>query len=178
MGHVLPKKEMVLRKGQITIKVGDRVTFEDYSKIGKYQEVSKWFRQQIKKTYNRLAASIETADYWENMVKHNYIYKGFGVERKVRKNLQKQNNYKDEIEMLKDARKVKIVNCGYGEFPLLASLFLKDVDIYAFENDKEKFSIAQNCIGVSKHLHYVENVEDFDIECDYEIDMKKLSEND
>jgi len=174
LGHVLPKKEMLLRKGQITIKVGERVSYEEYSKIGSYQEVSKWFRKQITATYNQLASAIETADYWADKVYHNYVYKGIDVEWNVRKNLRKHKNYKTQIEALKNAKTIRILNCGYGEFPLLASLVLKHADIYAFENDEDKFSLAKNCNSIPQNLHYVEDLGAFDIICDCIIDMNKL----
>jgi 1-acyl-sn-glycerol-3-phosphate acyltransferase len=171
LGHALPKKEMMLRKGQITMKVGERVPYEEYSKIGGYQEVSKYFRKQIIETYYQLSSEIETADFWANKVIHNYVYKGIDIEWNVRKNLRKNKNFTALIETLVGARKIKIINCGYGEFPLLASLVLKNADIYAFENDAEKFSLAKNCIGVPANLHYVEDTDSFEVECDCIIDM-------
>jgi 1-acyl-sn-glycerol-3-phosphate acyltransferase len=174
IGHILPKKEMMLRKGEITIKVGDRVSFDDYSKFESYQEVSKWFRKKITETYHQLATEIETADYWADRVLHNYVYKGIEIEWKVRRNLRKNKNYKAFIETLKDAHTIKIANCGYGEFALLAALTLKNAEIYAFENDEEKFSLAKNCMGVPSNLHYLENIYSFDIKYDRVVDMKKI----
>jgi len=174
LGHVLPKKEMMLRKGQITINVGERVTYEEYSKIGSYQEVSKWFRKQITAIYSQLVSEIETADYWADKVYHNYVYKGIDVEWSVRRNLRKYKNYKTQIEALKDAKKIKILNCGYGEFPLLTSFVLKHADIYALESDEDKFSLAKNCNSIPHNLHYIEDSEAFDIEYDCVIDMNKF----
>ena len=173
-GHVLPKKEMMLRTGQITINVGEHVTYEEYSKFGTYREVGKYFRKQIIETYNALAAEIETADYWADKVYHNYIYKGIDVEWSVRRNLRKYQNYKTQIEALKNACKIKILNCGYGEFPLLAALVLKHADIYAFESHKEKFDLAKNCNSIPHNLHYVDDLEGFDVECDGVMDMGEL----
>jgi 1-acyl-sn-glycerol-3-phosphate acyltransferase len=175
MGHVLPKKELMLSKGKITVKVGERVAYHEYATLGHYQEVSKWFRQQMIKIYNQLSEKIETADYRADKVYHNYVYKGFDIERKVRQNLKKNKNYKTLMAALKNAKKIKILNCGYGEFPLLASLVLKNTEIYAFENDTEKLSIAENCIDVPPSLHYIDNFETFDMECDCVIDMKKMN---
>ena len=174
MGHVLPKKEMMLRKGKITLNIGERVSYDYYSNIGSYQEVCKWFRKKITDTYNQLASEIETSDYWIEKVFHNYVYKGINVEWKVKQNLRKHNNYIHIIEEIKNYKKIKILNCGYGEFPLLVSLTLPNMDIYAFENDKDMFSLAKNCVSVPSNLHYVDDFETFGIECDYEIDMNKL----
>jgi hypothetical protein len=171
LGHVLPKKEMMLRKGKITLKVGERVPYEVYTQLGSYQKVSKWFRKQIVETYSQLASEIENVDYWADKVIHNYVYKGIDIEWNVRRNLRKNKNYKALIETSSNAKRIKIVNCGYGEFPLLAALTLKNTEIYAFENNEEKFSLAKNCIGVPPNLHYVEDLDGFGVECDFEIDM-------
>ncbi|MDR2584848.1 MAG: 1-acyl-sn-glycerol-3-phosphate acyltransferase [Prevotellaceae bacterium] len=177
LGHILPKKELMVRKGTITIKVGERVTYDEYAKIGTYREVSKWLQKQIVETYYQLAKKIETADYWADKVYHNYVYKGIDVEWNVRKNLRMHKNYKTQIEQLKDAKKIKIINCGYGEFPLLASLVLKHTDIYAYESNEEKFSLAKNCKSIPQNLHYVDNIDTFDVECNYIVDMNKLRTN-
>ena len=169
MGHVLPKRELMLRKGQITINVGKRVSYDEYSKMGNYQEVSKRFRKHIIKIYYQMVNKFETADYWADKVYHNYVYKGIDVEWNVRLNLRRHNNYKTLIEKLKNYKKIKFINCGYGELPLLASLVLRGAEIYAFEEDAEKMSIAKNCISVQQNLHYIETPETFDTECDVEI---------
>jgi 1-acyl-sn-glycerol-3-phosphate acyltransferase len=174
LGHVLPKKEMMLRRGQITVLVGERVSYEEYAQRGTCREVGKWFRKQIMETYTRWASEIENADYWADKVIHNYVYKGIDIEWNVRRKLRQHHNYKDQIEMLKNVKKIKIVNCGYGEFPLLASLTLKNTEIYAFESHEEKFSVAKNCISIPPNLHYIENSDRFDVECDYELDVEKI----
>jgi 1-acyl-sn-glycerol-3-phosphate acyltransferase len=177
MGHVLPKKEMMLRKGKITVQVGERVSYQEYSNIGTYQEVSKWFHKKITETYHQLVEEIETAGYRANMVFHNYVYKGIDIEWSVCRNLRKNNNYKTQIKALKNVKRIKIINCGYGEFPLLASLILRHADIYAFEKDLEKLSVAKNCISVPNNLHYIDNPGTFDVECDCEIDIQKIIKN-
>jgi 1-acyl-sn-glycerol-3-phosphate acyltransferase len=177
MGHVLPKQEMMLRKGQITIRIGERVSYNEYAKLGSYQQTGKWFRKQIAESYCQMAAKIENADYWADKVYHNYVYKGINIEWMVRLNLRKNKNYNTQIETLKNARNIKITHCGYGEFPLLTALSLKQSDIYAFENHKEKLTIAKNCISVPTNLHYIEDEETLDVECDYEIDMNTINNN-
>jgi 1-acyl-sn-glycerol-3-phosphate acyltransferase len=177
LGHVLPKKEMMLRKGQITVHVGKRISYEEYSKIGAYQEVCKWVRKQIINKYHQLAVEIETADYFTDNVIHNYIFKGIEVEWNVRSSLRKFNNHYTQIEKLKRYKTIKILNCGYGEFPLLASLVLKHADIYAFENDVDKFSLAKNCRSIPPNLQYIDNMDTFEPACDITIDMDKFSAN-
>ena len=57
---------------------------------------------------------------------------------------------------LKQYKNVKFVNCGYGELPFLTALVLKNTQVYAFETNEEKFSIAQHCANIPSNLHYEE----------------------
>jgi len=163
VGHLLPKKEFMLRKGEIHINVMPRVA---YNAMGEtFAENAKNMRQFYKQEYAKLAAEVETADYYSDLVQHNYIYKGPSVERTVRRNLKKNKNYREIIAQLKDKNRVLIVNCGYGEFPLLLSLVHKNINIVATESDMDKLELAANCTWVKENLKYVEEVnreEEFD----------------
>jgi hypothetical protein len=156
VGHLLPKKEFMLRKGEIHINVMPRVA---YNAMGDtYGENAKNMRKFYKEEYAKLAAQVETADYYADLTLHNYIYKGPTVERTVRRNLKKHKNYRDIISKLKNHNRVLIVNCGYGEFPLLLSLVHKNMNIVATEQDADKLELAANCTWVKGNLSYVKDV--------------------
>jgi 1-acyl-sn-glycerol-3-phosphate acyltransferase len=157
VGHFLPKKEFMLRKGEMHINVMPRMA---YNALGEnYAENAKNMRKFYKEEYAKLAAEIETADYYSDLVLHNYIYKGPAVAREVRRNLKKHQNYKELITQLKDKNRVLIVDCGYGELPLLLSLVYKNMRIVATEADADKLELAANCTWVKENLKYVEKVE-------------------
>ena len=156
VGHLLPKKEFMLRKGEIRINVMPRMA---YNAMGKtFSENAKNMRRFYKEEYAKIAAEIETADYYSDLALHNYIYKGPSVERAVRRNLKKHKNYQEVIAQLKDKNRVLIVNCGYGELPLLLSLVYKNMNIVATDSDPDKLELAANCAWVKEHLKYTETV--------------------
>ena len=204
VGDVLPKKEFMLRKGEIHITSPLSQTSPNPSEGGKTKEgekasqslqpslsssfvshplegagevaqnlqiplfpsfgggqgggiPQKYWRRFYKEEYAKLAAAIETADYYADVVLHNYIYKGAAVEREVRRNLKKHQNYKEIIAQLKDKNRVLIVNCGYGELPLLLSLVYKNMKIVATETDPDKLELAANCTWVKENLIYCLN---------------------
>ena len=163
VGHLLPKKEFMLRKGEIHINVLPRMA---YNALGAtFSENAKNMRKFYKQEYAKIAAEVETAHYYSDLVRHNYIYKGPSVERTVRRNLKKHNNYQEIISQLRDKNRVLIVNCGYGELPLLLSLVHKNINIVATETDTDKLELAANCTWVKENLKYVEEVnldEEFD----------------
>ena len=156
VGHLLPKKEFLLRKGEIHINVLPRVAYNATNET--YAERAKNMRKLYKDEYTKLSAEVETADYYSDLVLHNYIYKGPTVERTVRRNLKKYGNYRDIISQLKNHNSVLIVNCGYGELPLLLSLVHKDMRIIATDNDTDKLELAANCTWAKENLQYVEQV--------------------
>ena len=167
VGHLLPKKEFMLRKGEIHINVMQRMA---YHALGEsIAEQTKNARKFYIEEYAKLAAEVETADYYANLTLHNYIYKGPSVERTVRRNLKKYNNYRNIISQLKNHHHILIENCGYGEFPLLLSLVHQNLTIVATDNDADKLELAANCTWVKENLRYAENVpsEQFDavIDC-------------
>ena len=67
-GHVLPKKDFMLRQGRILIEVGRRVCFERYDDEGitaneAIRKMAKAMRHHYQKHYAELCSSIETDDY-------------------------------------------------------------------------------------------------------------------
>jgi len=173
VGHLLPKKEFMLRKGEIHIHVLPRVP---YNAMGEnYVECSKNMRKYYIAEYAKLAAHVETADYYADLVMHNYIYKGPKVERTVRRNLKKHNNYRELIDSLAGKNSVLITNCGYGEFPLLLSLVHKKMEIAATDSDPDLLDLAANCNSVPARLRYVSciNTEEID-QYDTVVDLMQL----
>ena len=162
VGHFLPKKEFMLRKGEIHINVLPRVA---YNAMGEnYVECSKNMRRFYQKEYAKLAAEVETADYYSDLVIHNYIYKGASVERAVRRNLKKHHNYSELIKNLADKNKVLIMNCGYGELPLLLSLVHKKMEITAVESEPDLLDLAANCRSIPANLKYVSTISEEEME--------------
>jgi len=87
-------------------------------------------------------------------VLHNYIYKGRDIERRARKNLRQNGNYREAIAALPDNGEYRIENCGQGEFALLAALVKKNLQITATDSDADLVDIAANCVSVPQNLKY------------------------
>ena len=172
IGHVLPKTEFMLRKGQVHIEIGERISPNHPMRKDKdILDMSKSARAFYKKQYETLANQIETVDYFKDKVHHNYIYKGPVIERRAKKNLKMSSKYRDIISTLPDKGKVLILNCGQGEFPLMCSFIKKNLLITAVEQDKDLLSIAKNCISIPANLSYQEYIDDyqgFDAVIDYD----------
>ena len=155
VGHILPKEEFMLRKGQIHIQVMPRITPDDERFRKDYSPRSIDVRRYYKEEYAKLSREIETPGYYADLVQKNYIYKGSAIEREVRRNLKRNNNYTKEIASMPDEGEVTIQNTGYGEFALLLALAKKNLQITAVEPDTDKRALAENCASVPGNLRFV-----------------------
>ena len=155
VGHILPKEEFMLRKGQVHIQVMPRITPDDSRFRKEYSPRSIDVRHYYKDEYKKLSQEIETPDYYTDLVLKNYIYKGPSIEREVRRNLKKNNNFKVEIASMPTEGEVTIQNVGYGEYALLLALTNKDLKITALECDHDRLAIAENCVSVPENLTFI-----------------------
>ncbi|MCQ2959316.1 MAG: 1-acyl-sn-glycerol-3-phosphate acyltransferase [Bacteroidales bacterium] len=155
IGHFFPKSEFLLRKGKATIKILDRITPDnkEFREGKEYKEMAKTFRQFYKTEYGKIAGEVETADYYKDLVLHNYLYKGRQIEFSCRKVL-KEKDLSKKIAELPDEGTYTIENCGQGEFALLAALVKKRLQITATDTDANKIAIAENCFSVPENLHF------------------------
>lgn len=157
IGHVFPKKEFILKRGRVDIKILDRISIDNttYRNGKEYNKIAKEFRKLFQQEYDKLANSIEDADYFADLVYHNYIYKGFDIQRKAKKALKTNNNFKEQIELMPQSGEYYISNCGQGEIALLAALVRKNLQITATDINKDDLEIASNCSSIPQNLKYI-----------------------
>ncbi|MDR0713977.1 MAG: MMPL family transporter [Bacteroidales bacterium] len=153
VGHIFPKKEFMLRKGTIHVRIMNRITPQDKRFGNHYSERTKFVSRFYREQYAQWAEEIETAGYFTDLVYHNYIYKGPSIERTVRKNLKRLN--KTLVGQLAGCRRIGVKNCGYGELALLLALVCKHAVITASEPDGERLAVATHCAAIPHNLHYI-----------------------
>lgn len=155
-GHVLPKKDFMLRKGKITVTIGKRITHENELWADTILETTRHFRHFYIKKYNEISRNIEDYNYVKPYVQYNYCYKGAEVKREVNRQLKTDckfiDNYQSDLPVL-------IKNCGYGAISLAFALVNKQAQVYAEESDNEKFLTASNSSIIPSNLHYIKNHE-------------------
>jgi len=168
VGHVLPKQEFMLRKGNMHIRVMERIKPNDSRFADNYSQRSKEFRRFYIERYRALCKQLETPDYYSDLVLHNYIYKGAQVERAVRKNLRRHQNFNTQISQLPDRGKVVVMNSGYGEFALLLALVKKQLQVIGYEENADMRELAGNCASIPPNLTYTGDAQcltDSSIDC-------------
>jgi 1-acyl-sn-glycerol-3-phosphate acyltransferase len=155
VGHVLPKRDFMLRKGSIYMEVCQRITPTDTSWGTGYKQRTHVARRYYRKHIEEIRRAKENTNYFLPYVNYKYMYKGSANELHCRKMLKKSASFNKYIEADYEAvHTVWIMNSGHGEFAWLFALVNKEKDIYAFEADDEKYRLADGCSRKPENLHF------------------------
>lgn len=159
LNDVLPKEDLLLRKGRMSVKVLPRISPDDKSFGEDYRERARLVRRYMVDEFNAIASQTETVHYFSNRVMHNYIYKGADIARTVRKSLRKHSDWEELAQSLPSSGRVLFMEPGLGDASLICALACKGVEIDAVIADEMTRLLASNCVGVPANLHYLEAVE-------------------
>jgi len=155
-GFVLPKKDLLLRKGRLTVKILTAIRHTDLSFGETYRDRSKAVRKLFIREYGSLSASIENAHYFADKVLNNYLYKGKEIRATARRIMRTNGNFSQRIEALPESGEYYLEDAGQGEFALTASLVRKNLRIKAYIADPKKRALATHCCGVPENLTFTE----------------------
>lgn len=156
VGHVLPKSDLLLRKGLMSVEVGERITPSDTRFGDNYVQRTKAVRALYVERYAAMVDRFETPDYFADRVIHNYIYKGAAVEREVRRSLRLNHNYRLLIDSLPKQGRVLIDMDDYGQVALLAALVRKNLSVDCLMADDLKRDMAVGCVSVPSNLGFID----------------------
>jgi len=152
----------LLRKGEVTVEILERITSENKSYGDTYSLRAKNVRAMYRQYYKSLASKIETPEYFADRVYHNYFYKGADVTLLANIDLLKHNNFTDIISHIYGSGNVLVFGAGIGLLPIMLSLVNQEIKIEAVENDEDKLALARNCSLNTERITYLQgNPSDF-----------------
>jgi len=150
-GHVLPKPELMLNKGNIHIEIGTRASADDGLTA---RERTRKYHQYYLQHYDALCRQEEDSHYWSWFVRHQYIYKGAETERRCRMNLKKNDDFTDIVDRADDSLKeVRFDHCGQGELPFLYALVHKRTLVIAHPDTGEDCALLENMAHRPENLN-------------------------
>ena len=153
--HVMPKKDVVLREGQLHVVIEQRMPYQELATTDTHALTSQ-FRAYYTHHFDELRNQLENTEYVLPFVRYKYIYKGFEVERTCRRNLKKIKAHASEIDAL-HAKNLLVQNSGYGELAWTVALVHRNTQVYAIEADEDKFLLASHCSYIPDNLHFMQN---------------------
>lgn len=154
VGHILPKKDFMLRKGRIYMEIMQRITPSDTSFGSDYRQRTKIVHHYYQQHFEQIKEKREDASYYLPYVKYKYMYKGAAVEARCRKTLNALPSYEQYINHKADVSTFWILNSGQGEIAWLFALVNKKTQVLAFEENEEDFLLATNCSNIPANLHF------------------------
>ena len=167
--HVMPKKDVVLREGQLHVVIEQRMPYEELVTM-ETRALTSQFRAYYTQRFAELKNQLENTEYVLPFVRYKYIYKGPEVERTCRRNLKKIKVQALEIDAM-EQKSFLIQNSGYGELAWTVALVHRDAQVYAVEADEDKFLLASHCSYIPENLHFLQGV-DAVPQCEYIIESQ------
>ncbi len=167
--HVMPKKDVVLREGQLHVVIEQRMPYEELVTM-ETRALTSQFRAYYTQRFAELKNQLENTEYVLPFVRYKYIYKGPEVERTCRRNLKKIKAQALEIDAM-EQKSFLIQNSGYGELAWTVALVHRDAQVYAVEADEDKFLLASHCSYIPENLHFLQGV-DAVPQCEYIIESQ------
>ena len=165
--HVMPKKDIVLREGQLHVAIEQRMPYQELATTDA-RVLTSQFRAYYTRHFDKLRTQLENTEYVLPFVRYKYIYKGSEVERACRRNLKRIKAHASEIDAL-TPRSILIQNSGYGELAWTVAMVHRDMQVYAIEADEDKFLLASHCSYIPENLHFMQSGDTLP-QCDYVIE--------
>lgn len=169
--HVMPKKDFVLREGQLRVEIGERMPAQEVVAIDTRALTSQFHKHYIEH-YAELRTQLENTEYVLPFVRYKYIYKGNEVERACRRNLKKIHAHAAEIDALQN-ESILLTNSGYGELAWTIALVHRTMQVYAVEADEDKYLIAAHTSYIPENLHFLRE-NDAVSQCDFNMDAQEF----
>lgn len=153
--HVMPKNDFILREGKLNLEIGQRMPANEVKSL-EIKALTSYFHNFYVDYFEKMKTKYENTEYVLPFVRYKYVYKGSDVERACRANLKKIKVHSDKINSL-NYNNITIINSGYGELAWTIALVHRNTQVYAFEADEDKFSIASNCSNIPENLHFIKD---------------------
>lgn len=161
-GEYLPKKDFMLRKGRITLKILPRIARERFSETP-FRKQASLARKLIDEELSLQKERIETPTFFKSLVMYKYAYRGWSIVSSCKSILNGLLRYGCLIYPLSD--EVWFVNAGIGVIPLLTALSNRNTRVNAIIENISDYETATKTPDLPDNLSYRHAVwsDDYDI---------------
>ena len=154
-GDCIRKKDFLVHGTTVTMQFLDRINPYDQSWGSSYSERTKSIGKYFKEAYRKLKASAATADFYEDRLIKNYIYKGPVLEWYTRIKVRLEDKYKPFDKILPKKAKITDIGCGYGMMAYMLHLLSEERTIVGIDYDEEKIQVANECFLKNNQVNFV-----------------------
>ena len=154
--EVMPKGEVFIFDGSITVKVGERISQDDYSFGKNYSERAKKINAFFRSRFASLRAELEHENYFRNMLFLSFHYKENELVSAVKKDFEENKmRYHQLNQWIGREDTVFHISDDFGQTDILLALQEAGRKIYSFNEDPDKRDISrQNYLLKRRKIFY------------------------
>jgi 1-acyl-sn-glycerol-3-phosphate acyltransferase len=143
------------RTNDITVKVYDRILFDEKTFGDNYSAVTKNFSKWFKGEYNNLRKELETVHYHRTEIIHNYLYKGPVTEWYSKVKTKMEDNYAVFDNLISADASICDLGCGYGYMTYFLGKAKPERKFISVDYDQHKIDVAQHCAIRTDNMQFV-----------------------
>ncbi|WP_143307885.1 trifunctional MMPL family transporter/lysophospholipid acyltransferase/class I SAM-dependent methyltransferase [Chitinophaga vietnamensis] len=154
--YTMQKSDFLLKDGTVTVKYLPRIAPDDARWGDSYSARTKSVSKYFKKEYEALRREIEVPEYFRELLKYNYIYKGPVLEWYMRIKTRMEHNYQVFHELLPLEGRILDIGCGYGFMSYMLSFLSEGREITGIDHDEEKILTANHNYSRTSKLNFIQ----------------------
>ena len=163
--EVMPKDDLIIHDGSLTVVVGKRIHFNDKQFGNTAKERNKAISKYFKEELINIRTKIEDEDYFKDILFANYRYKEKEIFNQVKHDFNKNKNIYHTLNDKLEAR-VTILHIGndFGQIDILLKSKYLDRKITSFIINKDKRIIAKNNYTTKlRKVIYLDSLDDLNL---------------
>ncbi|MEH6535266.1 MAG: MMPL family transporter [Psychroserpens sp.] len=160
--EVIPKGESMIRDGNITLKILNRITPNDSRFSENYSQRAKQIGAFFRTEFNNLRKEKESATYFHKILLDDYRYKGDALYKRVSIDINNnQDTYQSIVNVIGKKDTVVHVSNDAGQLDFLLALNANDRTIISYiENQNNRTIVKNSFITKNYKVTCVDSIED------------------
>ncbi|MES2619487.1 MAG: 1-acyl-sn-glycerol-3-phosphate acyltransferase [Bacteroidota bacterium] len=164
-GDTIKKGDFMVMNASMTMKFLPRIKPDDKTFGEGYTERTKKISRYFKAEFEKLKEEKETARYFRQRLRMNYVYKGPKLELLAIKETRKEIFYEALNEVIPRDGNVTILGSGYGFESYMLHFTGWRRNVIGIDSNEEKIEIANNCFSKNEKVNFVRaDVMDYELE--------------
>ena len=149
------KGDFMVMNSSLTMKFLPRITPDDKRFGNGYAERTKGISRYFKAEFEKLREQYETARYFRQRLRMNYIYKGIELEWLAIKESSRTAFFDALNTAIPRVGRITELGCGYGFATYMLHFTGWNRTFTAIDLDAEKIDVANNCYSKNEQLQFV-----------------------
>lgn len=153
-GHVMTKRDMLVKNGKMILQFLPRISPEDDRFGAGYAERAKSIGRYFRTEYEKLRQKVQQPAWYREQLFYNYIYKGPVLEWYMRVKVSLEKNYQPIHDLLPKKGKLLDIGCGYGFMSHMLHFVSPERNVTGIDYDGEKVAVADHCFSKDEGIRF------------------------